>query len=513
MKRMIALTVALLVIGSGYGCLDDIEEVPLDIETEGMPAPSDLTAQVDDGLIILTWRAVPGASTYRLYRGTDAAERTNRLDETIDTFYVDDTVRNGQTYYYAVAAAGGDGVEGERSDRVAAVPTAYSIIVNNGEEYTGSRTVMLQLTAPATTTVMVISNDPACAGAQWETYRFNRVWNLTGEDGDKTVYARFRDANGAESPVVSDAIGLDTYAAITAISLAPEPYLYAPGSTVHLAMHVAGDEAAGESWIVVEGYDTPIALSDNGRGGDAAPNDGVYEIDFTFPTVVRGSDLTITGFFADRVENEAPTYEADFTLSFTDPPEPVSVIGVQDSTVASITIAWIPSVDEHFAYYAIYRDTQTGVDDDPALLVQKLYNIGQTAYPDGGLDEGATYYYRIYVVNDLDESAGSVELKAHTHDAYPTPVVLDELSAVGSDRATLTWSTNGDTDFQEYRIYRDTVPGVTLSATLVETITDREITYYDDTGLDMGGFTYHYRVYVFDKSGKYTRSNEVTSLP
>ena len=131
--------------------------------------------------------------------------------------------------------------------------------------------------------------------------------------------------------------------------------------------------------------------------------------------------------------------------------------------------------------------------------------------PDGSLTEGSTYYYRLYVVNDLDECAGSNTLTAHTYDAIPEPVVLDELSAVGNDRVTLTWSENQNTDFEEYRIYRSTEPGVTESSYLVDTIDNREITFYDDSGLDLGSNTYYYRIFVVDKSRKISRSNEVSS--
>ena len=504
MKRMVALTVALMVLGLWLGCLDDIEEVPLDLETEGIPAPHGLTARIDDGLIILTWREAAGASTYHLYRGSSEGERPDRLAETTDTFYVDSDVRNGRAYYYSVSSAAADGIEGDRSEEIVAVPTAYSVIINDGEECTGSRLVILQLSAPVTTVLVMVSNDPGFAGGVWETYRFNRTWNLTGGgDGIRNVYVRFRDENGSESPVLNDAIRLDTYAKITGLSLSPQPHRYSPRATVHFAMNVEGDESSGEAWVILEGYTEPIRLADDGNGA--------YESDFTFPGEVRGRDLALVGMFRDRAGNQAPDFESDFTVTFTDPPLPVQLIGVQDSTIASITIRWVASTDEHFAYYAIYRDTESGVDEDPALLVQNLYSFGQTAYPDGGLIEGKTYYYKVYVVNDLDESAGSDELAAQTHDAYPAPVTLDELSSLGNDRVTLTWSANGNTDFREYRIYRSTAPGVTVQSTLVATITEREVTYYDNMGLDMGSFTYYYRVYVYDKGDKYSRSNEVTT--
>jgi fibronectin type 3 domain-containing protein len=176
-----------------------------------------------------------------------------------------------------------------------------------------------------------------------------------------------------------------------------------------------------------------------------------------------------------------------------------------------ITIRWEESLETDFAAYLIYRDTQTGVTDDPTLFVRGLDFKSQTTYPDSDLDQGVTYYYRIYVSNDLGETAGSNEISASTFDALPVPVVLSDPSAVGSNRLTLEWTINPDSDFSEYRIYRATSPGVTDTSQLVSVLTDREITWFDDTGLDTGANSYYYRVLVYDSGGQYSRSNEVTT--
>ena len=168
-------------------------------------------------------------------------------------------------------------------------------------------------------------------------------------------------------------------------------------------------------------------------------------------------------------------------------------------------------IRDSFSYYRIYRDTRTGVTDDPSLFVQSLDLRSQTTYADTELDQGVTYFYRIFVVNDLGESAGSNEIAASTYDAIPVPVTLSDPSAVGTDRLTLDWTMNSDSDFSEYRIFRATSPGVTASSYLVTVITDREITWFDDTGIDNGSNSYYYRILVFDLGGNSSRSNEVTT--
>jgi len=513
MKKAIILV--LLLTGIQFGCLDDIEEARLDLPVDEISIPKGLVIQVGDGSITVSWETAPDAVTYKVYRTSELSQKSRCIAETADTFYVDTDVIIGRTYYYSVSSVIEGGLEGEKSEEIAAVPMLYSILINGGSDYTGSLGVTLTLTAPVTTDLMKIGNDSTLSGAVWETFTPVRSWSLDEGDGEKTVYAMFRDESGSLSPVVSSSITLDTYAKIIGISFQPLLPEYSPGSTLHFLMNVESDETGGGAWIRFEGFPQQVTLYDDGRGGDQTASDGVYEGDFDFPESVRGLDIIVTGEFIDRAGNRAPSFEADEQISFTDPPEAVQLVGVDDSTTSSITIRWVASMDEHFLYYRIYRDTLTHAEEeeDPEYLVQELSNINQTQYPDIGLIEGVTYYYRVFVVNDLFEATGSNEIMGSTYDAYPDPVVLDTLSAIGTDRVTLTWSENQNTDFKEYRIYRATQPGVTTGSLLVTTITEQEITFYDDFGLDLVSNTYYYRVYIFDRGGKSSRSNERSTAP
>lgn len=511
--RPLRLAIAVLAIAPlCAGCLDDITEAPLVIP-EGVGAPAGVTAQVGEGSVLLSWEAVADAVSYRVYRSVDAATaRPAMIGGGADTRFADTSVSTGRTYYYRVAAVGADGLEGERSAAVAAIPAIYAVLINGGDPYTASATVALSLAAPATTEYVMLSQDAGLAGASWELYAAARAFRLDEGDGEKTVYARFRDASGATSPVVSDAIVRDSYARVAGLDLYPATRRYAPGATVSVIMRVDGDETGGSGVLSFDGYDFTVPLGDDGRGGDDQAGDGSYEAQFTVPAGLRGVDLSMAASFVDRVGNVSPAYEAG-TITITDPPAAVALLGAVDSSRTSITIKWTPSAEEHFAAYRIYRSAAPGVAETPALLVRELYNPDQTSYPDGDLVEGARYYYRVFVVNDLDETAGSNEMALSTYDGYPVAPALDEPTSVGATRATLTWSQNQDTDFREYRLYRSTAPGVTTTSTLVATVANREITFYDDTGIDTAANTYYYRVYVFDAAGNSSRSNEVDTAP
>jgi fibronectin type 3 domain-containing protein len=513
MRRIAVFGMVLILAGMQTACFESVTEAPLELSVSDIAPPEGLTARVANVAVTIEWRSVEGARRYRVYRSVDDESRFERVSETSDTSYVDTDVQNGRLYFYAVSSVSSSNLEGARSVDIAASPALYAVIIDGGRDVTGSRSVTLTLTAPETTAYMRISNDDAGLSGAYENYARTRTWQLEEPDGAKIVSVQFLDASGALSPVVSSSIALDRYAMIESIEITPTPRAYLPGSTVHFRMRVGGNERGGGASVSFENYSGAVTLYDSGLGGDAAAGDGIYEADFVFPASIRGTDLAVTGSFTDAAGNGAPPFMCPDRISFTDPPAAVLLMSPADSSTASITIRWTVSTEEHFQSYRIYRSTTAGVTESANQFVRELFNQAQTSYPDGSLNEGVRYYYRIFVVNDLDETAGSNEISAHTFDAVPDPVLLEDPSSIGANRLTLTWSRNGATDFREYRIYRATQPGVTLSSSLVVTIGDRETTFYDDTGLDLAGNDYYYRVYVFDASGKSSRSNEVTTAP
>ena len=508
MKKSMVLFLVLSALA--VGCLNDIEEVPLELTGTEIPAPEGLTALVSDGTVHLEWRSESDASSYRLYRAAEQPVNPIQIAETADTFYTDTNLINGRAYYYSVSSVAAGPLEGPLSAQIMAVPSVYSIMINGGTDVTNSRTVTLEMTGPSTTALMKLGHDPDLSEAVWESFSSARNWLLEEDDGLKTVYALFQDAEGTVSPITSASITLDTYAEITYLDIS-EASPFTPGMTLHFVMNVGNDERGGEAVVRIEGFSLQIPLFDDGNGGDPTPGDGIYETSFRMPLYVRGYNLTVTGDFLDAAGNRAISYEMEERISFTDPPDPVYLFGAVDSTTSSITILWEPSEEEHITAYRIYRDISSGVNETTELLVTTLSNISQSSYTDQDLIEGETYYYRLFVVNDIEETAGSNERAASTFDDYPDPVVLDSLSAIGDDRLTLTWSRNNNSDFEEYRIYRATEPGVTESAVLVASIDESEITFFDDTGLDTQANLYYYRVYVFDRGGKSSRSNEMST--
>ena len=90
-------------------------------------------------------------------------------------------------------------------------PTNCSILINKGENLTNNidKLVLLKLVAKEAR-LMQISNIPDFRSSHWEGYSpKNKNWNLSGLDGEKIVYVRFKDGAGNISPIYQDNILLD----------------------------------------------------------------------------------------------------------------------------------------------------------------------------------------------------------------------------------------------------------------------------------------------------------------
>ena len=485
---------------------------PLITVVPNIPAPFNLSVTLGASLS-LTWE-FDSETTYDefvIYRAENAGALVKTGSAQVPP-YVDSTIRAGNVYDYQVAGVS-DGVEGKRSTTLTVVASFFAVTINAGDVFTNSRDVQLAFSAPGSTQLVRYAESANLDNEPWVSYTATQIFMLSAGDGAKTVYTQFTDQLGHETEVFSDDITLDTVAEIESATI-PTAMPVSPGATLHFVVTPVGNELEGSATIDIENFGTPIVVRDDGELGDPAADDGIYQRDWVSPVSFRGTDLKIRAVFTDAAGNSSAGVELGEVLTFMDPPSAVFLQPATDSTITTISLRWTKSEDQNFANYEIFRDVTSGVSRETSTKVTDLFSADQVTHEDGGLEEGKQYFYVVYVVNDLNEVAGSNVRAASTDDVPPTAVVVDSISSIDTNRLTLTWSRNEDSDFAEYRIYRKTSPGVTeIPIDLVATITDRFVTFLDDTGLDTVANTYYYRVFVVDNGGNSTRSNEMASKP
>ncbi|MDD5687701.1 MAG: T9SS type A sorting domain-containing protein [Elusimicrobia bacterium] len=91
-------------------------------------------------------------------------------------------------------------------------PPIASVLINNNAAYTNTISIILTLSAvdnESGITGMKIWNTGNTEPATWEPYAISKNWNLTSEDGIKTVNVKFKNGQELET-LVNDTISLDT---------------------------------------------------------------------------------------------------------------------------------------------------------------------------------------------------------------------------------------------------------------------------------------------------------------
>jgi titin len=125
-----------------------------------------------------------------------------------------------------------------------------------------------------------------------------------------------------------------------------------------------------------------------------------------------------------------------------------------------------------------------------------------TAYTDGGLDSGTTYFYRVSAMTESGAAPPSDVVSATTPTgAVPPATSLTAVAAL--DTIALTWA--DVTDETGYRI--EFSPDGTTGWTEIGTA-GQDVTFYTDTALSPGT-TYYYRIVATNASGDSAPSNIV----
>ncbi len=494
----------LLCLAALIGCSEEVEPPVAVDEIDGPGAPATVSLNIGDGLVQLNW--TPGTSGnighYAVYfsdESPDPAEMI-RQDTTSILTYTVTGLLNGRRYFFRVASVTPGGLEGEKSGAVTATPGIFSIAIENGAEYTDSRDVTVNITAPNGTDLMQLSEDSLFTGAFWKNFSQSTSFTLSDSDGSKKVFARFQFEGGNSASSVSDIIILDRFAGIDSVTESSGGALLNPGDILELRLYATDDETGGEANVEIAGLGS-LELNDQGYGGDATAGDGVYSLDFTIPIGEPVVNAELTGNFIDAAGNAAPQVSAGTRVTISSTPAPVTLTATTISS-SEIELSWTTASETGFSKYRIFRST-TLIVNEASELINTINSRTTTTYTDADLIDTTQYNYVVYVYDVTGQSAASNIAGDQTlENEEPTSVGPIGISTSGSDPTTvaLTWTANSDDDFQAYHVLRDGSTYSTYDDDLIrEIINSQSTTSYSEEIDDAG--TYYYSVWVIDKQG------------
>lgn len=168
---------------------------------EGLAAPSFQDIEIRyDKPVARVEVSIDGNATWLPADGTTSWNITLKLPENTNLLWV------------RVTDVAGDTAVAPLRVEVDTTPPAGGVIIDSGAWYTTDTSVMLALSAYDRYGVvsMKVSEDPGFTDAPWVDFKSTLGLRLSGGDGQKTVYAKYKDSNGWESAACSSSILLDT---------------------------------------------------------------------------------------------------------------------------------------------------------------------------------------------------------------------------------------------------------------------------------------------------------------
>lgn len=321
----------------------------------------------------------------------------------------------------------------------------------------------------------------------------------------------------------------------TAIDTDPLVDSTAPGGD-WTAQSASADNGAGGADVTItvrftasELLDDTVAptftVTDGGYAGLAVDADNVVftdvgsvttvDFDLTIPAGENAMDdvVSVNGLAdpSGNVQSVAITWDL---LDLTAPVAPVNLaVTASTDSPASLTLDWDDNTEADLAGYTVGRGTVSGgpytplngtllatsdyVDNDPALVI------------------GTPYFYVVTAVDlatgTANESGPSTEQSATPTDATAPAAPTGLVASGGVDSpasVTLNWADNGETDLQDYRVYRSTTNNFATAAA----IGNSAVSSFSDTDVALVlGTNYFYWVTALDNIPNESTESSVSS--
>lgn len=300
-------------------------------------------------------------------------------------------------------------------------PTDCSITINGGAKYTNARDRIVNLELYAQDAKeMQISMRSDFVGAQWVPYAERRRMQLLGEDGEKIIYARFRDVAGNVSAPVSARIILDIMPPLNPRVLINNGDMYTNSHDVTLFL-----SAQGAKEVFIRGGSEWMPMQSTIRWRLEPPGEGERVVQVRFRDEAGNySAVAQDAIIVDTEPPLLPRISIDGGNRYTKTTSVtlrLSAIGAHEMQISNdstfqnvawrpynITAAWtLPDKDGPRRVYVRFRD-QAG-------------NISETAWSEIILDRVPPSKPRIEIVGDMNkisnDTSATVNLKLYAEGA------------------------------------------------------------------------------------------------
>jgi fibronectin type 3 domain-containing protein len=465
-------------------------------------APQSVSSTKGNNQVVLNWVAPisnggSAITQYHIYRSTTSGGPYTEIGFSVTLTYTDNTVVNGNIYYYVITSENSKG-EGGFSNQVSAIPSTIPSVPQSLQLTIGNNQIVLNWTTPLSDGGLTITG-----------YRIFRSLSSGGS------YIEI-GTSGTLSYIDNTANNGNTYYYIVKAfntegdSLASSEVLGTPSTFPSSPQNLQGD---GQNNTIIISWNAPVS-----DGGSTITQYQVYRANITGGPYILIANVTTLNYTDYTVFNGITYYYVVTATNINGEGSQSLEIGVKPSTVASsplnlnatsenlkITINWAEPLNDGGSFIFEYRVYRSEFIDGP---FKNTANVTGLSYIDFNVENGVTYFYKISAVNQNGES-GSSNIIDGTPSTIPFPPA--NLSGIGENTfALLSWElpeNDGGAEIIEYNIYRSNESeGIPILIGSTSELT------YNDTDL-INGISVYYKVSAVNVRGESAFSNEIAIVP
>ena len=322
------------------------------------------------GKPMLTWRAVYGATSYRIYRSTAKGSGYSLLGTTTATSYTNTGAKAGTTYYYRVKAVNDAGL------------SPYSNVVSGKVKYVAPKPAapVVKIGNSSTSGKPMLTWNAVSGATSYKVYRAtsqNGTYSLLG-----TVTTTSYTNTGAKA-------GVTYYYKVKAVNSAGESAYsnVVSGKTTVTTLTMGHSASSGKpqlTWKAVSGAASYKVYRSTSKNGAYTVINTTKALTYTN----TGAALGTTYYYKVEALNAAGK-SMGFSAVVEGKVAPVLAVGYSSvSGKPQLTWKAVPGATE----YQVYRSTQQNSG------YSKINTTTSTSYVNTGAKAGTTYYYKIVAV-------------------------------------------------------------------------------------------------------------------
>jgi uncharacterized protein (DUF1800 family)/fibronectin type 3 domain-containing protein len=409
---------------------------PISAEVSATPAAAvqvpgavtELQAAPGNTQVSLSWKAVAGAATYNVYRGTAAGGEAAAPIATgiASQAFVNTNLTNGTQYFYKVAAVNAAGT-GPLSAEVNATPVApvqIPGVVTGLTATPGNAQVSLSWTAVAGAATYNVYRGTAAGGeaaAPIATGIASAAFVNTGLTNGTKYFYKVAAVNGAGTGPKSEEV-----------SATPAAPVQIPPAVTGLTA-TPGNAQVSLAWTAIPTAATYNVYRGTAAGGEAAAPiaTGIATAAFVNTGLTNGTQF----FYKVTAVNTAGEGPMSAEVNATPvaplqiPPAVTGLTATGGDTQVALSWTVVPTA----ATYNVYRGTAAGGESGTPIAT----GIATTAFTNTGLTNGTAFFYKVKAVNAA--GTGPFSNEATATPAAPPPVITPDMISAARFLRSASW--------------------------------------------------------------------------